>query len=162
MYKYKLFEIPVYSMSEEEYEIRVKKLIKRALKRMKRSENSDLDIYYRKKYNNRPWLYNEIIGYIVISYKSQCIWFDYLEIDNKKMCVNREKRTYIKDRRIPGYHFGNLDSFDDNALKSEINKYVNAIKKEYADSPKYVDKKLFELQLKNIDIRKMINEVMYK
>ena len=72
-----LFEIPIYSMKEEVYEKRCNDYIDK----VSSSVNSSVydDVYRSNKeiiLLNRPWKYNQIIGFIVISFYQNSIWFD--------------------------------------------------------------------------------------
>ena len=53
----------------------------------------------------RPWLYNQIVGFIVISYYQNSIWFDeYATLDRKIHALGNTKH-YIKNMHLNGHHF---------------------------------------------------------
>lgn len=162
MLEFKLFEIPIYSMKEEEYAKRCYKYIKyRASKipsklppKVYKIKQEELEY---KFYYDRPWKYNQIIGYIVITYKNDSIWFDeYSTMDNKIHAVS-EKRHMILNMHLNGQHFNIADKTSNEEIRKEIYKWFKRIARSNVHKPHFLDKEMFLLQLNNLDFINIIN-----
>ena len=102
-------------------------------------------------------MYNQIIGYIVISYYQGSIWFDeYATLDRKIQAIG-DKKHIITDMMLNGHHFYISKDMTNDIIKENINFWITAIKKDILFKVWYLDTKTFENQLKYIDIRKMID-----
>lgn len=157
MQEVKLFEIPIYSMNENEYKKRCFKYIDKCA-----SETTPdnykyfyeylVNIYYKK----RPWKYNQIVGYIEIIFKDDSIWFnEYLTMD-KQIHAIANKKHIIQNVLLNGHHFYIKKEMKNNEIKKEMIKWIKNIEKVIIKKPLYLDKTLFLSQLDYIDIRKMI------
>ena len=157
MKEIKLFEIPIYSMKENEY-------IKRCYKYIdKKSNMTTPDNYksfrdYMKNtyYKKRPWKYNQIVGYIIISFKDNSIWFDMYCTFDKRIHAIADTKHIIHNMMLNGHHFYLKSNMNNNEIKDKILNWIKRIEKNIIYKPLYLDKKLFLLQLKCTDIRKMI------
>ena len=129
-----LFEIPIYSMEEKEFNRRWDKEIKKY-------------IYTNEQYNQirntffpkNLWKYNQIIGYIVIN----LVKYDY-GID-----INFE--WYQSDKK--------LYRFNSNEIKNEIRELLDDLIKDECLKKRYVDLSVFEIQLKYMNIKKIISDL---
>lgn len=157
MNKIKLFEIPIYSMREEIYEKRCMNFIEKTA--METSATNYESFYAHLKETRllkRPWLYNQIVGYIVISYYQESIWFDeYATLDRKIQAIGNKKH-FITNMMLNGHHFYVSKDMTENSIRENIRYWIESIKKNVLNKIWYLDTEIFENQLKYIDIKKMI------
>ena len=69
---------------------------------------------------HRPWVYNQIIGYIVISFYQNSIWFDEYATLDKKIHATGNKKHFIQDMMLNGYHFFVPRNMPDVEIKQNI------------------------------------------
>lgn len=157
MKELKMFEIPIYSMTEEEYKKRCYKYITEyANKTITNNYESFYNYLENLYYKNRPWKYNQIVGYIIISFKDNSIWLDvYCTFDKRIRAIGNAKHI-IKNIMLNGHHFYLRNNMDDSEIKNEIIKWLESIEKNIINKPFWLDKDMFLLQLDCIDIKKMI------
>ena len=159
MEKIKLFEIPIYSMKEKVYEKRCMKYIEN---QANKTTTDNYDSFYQFLRNEnliqRPWLYNQIVGFIVISYYQSSIWFDeYATLDRKIHALGNTKH-YIKNMYLNGHHFYISEKMSNEEIKSNVILWINSIEKNVLSKIWFLDKSTFEKQLKCIDILKLIDD----
>ena len=157
MKQIKMFEIPIYSMTETEYKKRCYKYID---KNASMTKQGNYELFYshleNSYYKMRPWKYNQIVGYIIISFKDNSIWFDeYCTLD-KKIRAIADVKHIIQNMMLNGYHFYLRTDMKDSEIKNEIIRWIENIEKYIIKKPLYLDKNTFLLQLDCIDIKKMI------
>lgn len=151
----KLFEIPIYNTSEEQFR---KKWIKhdekiKAELFVNNPETYDNNIkHYRDPI--RTWKYNQIIGYIVISYMDNTIWFDLYFSSKKKIVFSSNRKNIIKNMHINGYHFQIMSNDTNKDIIDKIDSYIMAIKKDYLKN-KYLDLEGFYNIRKLVDFNKI-------
>ena len=163
MKKLILFEIPIYSMKKDTYNKRCYNHIE---KYAKQTTPNNYEFFYSFLKNTiliqRPWLYNQIIGYIVISFYQNSIWFDeYATLDKKIHAIGNTKH-YIKNMMLNGYHFFVPNNMTNAEIKHNIIKWIKSIEKEILNKPWFLEKELFINQLNYIDIRKIIDDINIK
>lgn len=159
MKEIQLFEIPIYSMSKEEYKKRCIKYINR---HAKETTMDNYDFYYdhlkEEYFIDRPWKFNQIIGFVVIYYKPNSIWFnEYITSDKNIHAISKTKH-FIKNTYLEVYNFHIKDSMNNENIKDEIIYYINSLKKDIFLKRYFFDDSLFQRQIKYIDIRKMIDD----
>lgn len=158
MKKIKLFEIPIYSMKKEIYEKRCYNYIKRYANQTTPSNNESFYNYLKSTtLIHRPWLYNQIVGYIVISFYQNSIWFDEYSTLDKRIHAIGNTKHYIEDMMLNGYHFYVSNNMTDAKIKQDIIEWITSIEKDILKKPWTLEKELFINQLNYIDIRKMID-----
>lgn len=157
MNEIKLFEIPIYSMNEKEYKKRCYKYIDdHADKTQPDNYESFYNYLENFYYKKRPWKYNQVVGYVVISFKNNSIWFDeYCSLDKRIRAIS-DKKHIIQNMMLNGHHFYLKAEMTNKDIKNEILKWIKSIEKNIISKPLYLDKELFLLQLKFIDIKKML------
>lgn len=159
MKKIKLFEIPIYSMRKEVYENKCYDYIEKNASQTS-PDNYESFYNYLKNANliKKPWLYNQIIGYIVISYNQGSIWFDEFATTDKRIRAISNTKHYITDLMLNGHHFYVSEKMSNEEIKQEIIRWLKGIEKEILYKVWYLDKELFINQLEYIDIKKMISK----
>ena len=158
MKEIKLFEIPIYSMKEEEYKKRCFDYIDKNAKCTSKENYDDFHEYLKRIYYiDRQWKYNQIVGYITISYSNESVWFEKYATFDKKIHAISNKKHYIHNYRLSGFHFYIYSSMSNDEIKKEICKWLKSIEDELIPKPLFLDKELFELQIKNLNIKNMIS-----
>ena len=159
MEKIKLFEIPIYSMSKEEYDKRCMKYINR---RVKETTKDNIDFYYdylmEKYLKDRPWKYNQIIGFIDIYYEQRSIFFNEYITSDKNIRAVSNRKHYIKNTFLNSYSFYIKDSMNNEEIKNKISYYINSLKKDIYQKNYFFDDALFQKQVRYIDIKGMIKD----
>ena len=153
----KMFEIPIYSMLEVEYKKRCYRSINERAS-MTSSDNYESFYSYLENlyYKNRPWKYNQMVGYIIISFKEHSIWFDEYCVFDKRIKAVANTKHIIKNMKLNGHHFYLRNDMDNTEIKHEIIKWIEGIEKNIINKPLWLDKDMFLLQLDCVDIKKMI------
>lgn len=108
-----------------------------------------------------PWLYNEIVGWLKISYFKGEIFCDKWRVDKKRIYGGIRKKKFKYEYRLCKIKiFRNQASLDIyNSLISEIKIYMRYDKEM---KRRYIDFEKFELIGKNIDWRNIILEIENK
>lgn len=109
MKEIKILEIPIYSMKENEFENKWKKYFEKYFK-----GNSHFQDIKNSYYPQNVWKYNQIIGYLEITYSNKTIWLNEYCTADKKIYAKSTKKHYIIDMGLNGYHF-----FVKNEMKNE-------------------------------------------
>lgn len=156
-----LFEIPVYSMTEQAFLDKWKRKHDRAAARQPDSAPVDKDkLYARQK--QMVWQYNQIVGYVTVR-----VWEDEISCNvymrTRSEFVQEERnphydsgrKAYMEDLRRLGFAF-EIGDYQGEELKSEIKAQVEAIIREHVKKPQYADTELFEATLDAVDIMKLI------
>lgn len=157
MKELKMFEIPIYSMTEKEYKKRCYKYITEQASKTT-PDNYKLFYSYLENlyYKNRPWKYNQIVGYIIISYRDNSIWFDEYCTFDKRIRALADTKHIIQNMMLNGHHFYLRNNMNNSEIKNEIIKLIKSIEKNIINTPLWLDKNMFLSQLNCIDIKKMI------
>ena len=134
-----LFEIPIYSMNRETFDERIK------------------DIKY-DYYKNRIWKYNQIIGYIEITYSRDSIWFELYKADIKRVQVITNAKKYITKQGINGYSLFIEDKYSNIEVADKIKNKIDVIIEEFVNPKYYVDLELFNNIYKNIDYKNVFRK----
>ena len=137
-----IFEIPIYSMSEKEFN--------EILKQCKKTEI----IFYPAEI----WKYNQIIGYIEVNVKKEKIDIDIHCTLDKKICATSKTKHLIQklQKKIDSF---DITEMDNEAIKNEIKKWLDETIKEELNKRFYIDKNVFNNVIEYIDIRKMADEL---
>ena len=135
MKEIKMFEIPIYSMSEAEYKKRCYKYINKNAS-MTTLDNYESFYSYLENsyYKKRPWKYNQIVGYITISFKDNSIWFDEYCTFDKRIRAIADVKHIIQNMMLNGYHFYLRTDMKDSEIKNEIIRWIESIDKYIMDS----------------------------
>lgn len=154
-----LFEIPIYSMTEKEFN-----------KRWTKKKNDVYNEYVRVNDENRArmlsrrmivpkdvWKYNQIIGYIVISVSKDDIWIDlYKETQRERYHAIRDQKHYIRNVCLNGMHF-RTERLDDEDIHKEIRNMLKEIEHSHLKHTMYVDYSTFENVFDYLNIKQIMN-----
>ena len=110
-----LFEIPIYSMEEKEFNRRWNKEIKKYI-----NTNEQYNQIWNTFFPKNLWKYNQIVGYIVINLIKYDygidINFEWYQSDKKLYRFNSNEKNFVQKESLIGYHF----FIDENDSNNEI------------------------------------------
>ena len=148
----KLFDIPIYSMPIEKFNDKWDKYDNKMRNTLFKGKE---DIYNNniEKFPDsiRKWKYNQIIGYIVISYHANTIWFDLYLTIAKKVHFKSHKKYPIRNIGINGCHFIINKNSKNNEIIQKISHYLRIIKDDFLNKDNYIDMESFDNVVKIID-----------
>lgn len=138
------FEIPIYSMKEEDYDRRMDEKLQREINRYGLEEdnpNYKLAFYSIHKHVYRTWQYNQIVGYFRLYKFATEIYGKIWMIENKRIPLRLDKKVY-KDQLISTEW-----SIDLNDIKTS-NEFYNKLLKELPhDHREYSKGRYLDLRL---------------
>lgn len=156
-----LFEIPIYAMSEAEFNRRwqkeKEKFFKEFISHGHTEENTRL--YWEDLHSPRYiWKYNQIIGYIKISVTRQDVNFNvFCSLDNKYYADSKQKH-FITNWSTNGTYIYARDKSDE-CIKEKIGDWLKSIEKNLLHSKRYVDYTTFNNLIDLINIKKIMEEL---
>ena len=132
MYLKTVCEIPVYSMSEEEFE---NYFYDNSLKDYE--EHPDFEMLKQANRIDSIWRFNQIIGYITVSVEKQDIVFEVYK-NTKKVFPLSSKKNPMQCQYLNGFHF-RASGLSNDEIANRINYYIEQIGKEFFNG-RYIDK----------------------
>ncbi|MFU0832774.1 MAG: hypothetical protein ACFWUC_07535 [Oscillospiraceae bacterium] len=149
MTEHKLFEIPIYSKDELSFN----KLWKH--KKAKFPQNTvnigkqkmkASDVIFNIYKDRTYWEYNQIIGFITISYRNSTIYFSLFlpTPKNKLFRYDSPKKHFMIKQEHPGLHFYINNSDTNKKILENIDEQITYIKKEFLKKNWYVDDSAFK------------------
>lgn len=155
-----IFELPIYSCSQKDFDKYWEQKEDATIKDAKLSGSSD-DIIQCIILQFSPkniWKYNQIIGYITVSINSHDVLFDlYLALD-KKTYKNSTTKHFIQNVAPNATHFY-IENKTDAEIKNEIESQIDFIRANHLKSNYYIDDTIIKNLLPYIDIRKIIDDL---
>lgn len=153
-----LFEIPIYAMSEKEFNKRWDKKKSKTYEEFIKHGHTEesarkgiSSLYFPKC----VWKYNQIIGFIQISISRCDIWFDiYLSLD-KVYYADSKQKHFIQDIHTNGTHFYTSGKSDDD-IKESIGEWLKAIEKDHLRDSFYVDYSTYNNIIDYVNIKQMM------
>lgn len=140
-----LFEIPIYSMSEKEFDMRWKKkkdnLYKEFISHGSTKENAKLYVS-DNCFPRCLWRYNQIVGFIRISVSRHDVWFDIYRSLDKVYYADSKQKHFIQDIHANGTHFY-VSNYSDTSIKSTIKEWLKSIEKDHLRKGFFVDYSTF-------------------
>lgn len=151
-----LFEIPVYSMSEEVFSKRWDKHKKNFYNDFLKnnSEDNTRRIYEKLFFPRFLWCYNQIVGYIVIATSGLDIELKLFMGVEKKTRYDTVKKNFMKDDGMLGSH-RYTEFMNDNEIKEELDDMILDIK-EMLSSRFYVDETVYKNIIQYINLKNII------
>lgn len=161
MEKKTLFEIPIYSMSEKEFNKRWKKrkdfLYDMFIKGGHSEENARLYVS-DSCFPKCVWKYNQIIGFIRVSISKHDVWFDiYRSLDNIYYADSKYKH-FIQDIHANETHFYVSNPTNEN-IKQNIREWLKGIEKSHLEKRFFVDYSTFNNIFENVDIAQIMKSL---
>lgn len=157
-----LFEIPIYSMTEKEFDNRWSKKKYALYNNFIECGHSDDSIIKQiikfLCFPRNIFKYNQIIGFIKISVSKQDVLF-YIYLSNKKhYFANSKTKNFIVDTGTLGIHFyvGNKSNKE---IKEEINFWLKEIEQNHIKKRFFIDYSTFKNTIDYIDIKKIIESI---
>ncbi len=93
------FEIPIYSMTKETYDRKMKEIFEKEKRKFNLQEddpNYNLALNSIREYKFRDWEFNQIIGFLKLycNHNKTRIYADYWRIDKKRIPFKLDKKHY--------------------------------------------------------------------
>ena len=156
----KIFEIPIYSMSEMEFDKRYKKK-KESLSYESIDESSKRDIN-TSLFPTCLWKYNQIIGYITISVERNEVILGLYCSRDKKYLADTKIKHFIQNWDINGTHFYVSDETALDEIKKKILEMLKFIEEVHLH-PKhplfYIDYLTFYNIFDYVDIKQIMKTI---
>lgn len=149
--KKKIIEIPIYSMKENIFENKWKYFFEKNFR-----DNPKYQDIKNGYYPQYVWKYNQIIGYLEITYFNNTIWFDEYCVMDEKIYAKSNKKHFIINMELNGYHFFIDKNMDNQKIIKEILFYINSFEKDIMNQKYYLDKEEYINILKCLNIKKLI------
>lgn len=156
-----LFEIPVYSMTEQAFHDKWKRRLDKAAERQLDSSAIDDRTRYSKQ-KQMTWLYNQIVGYITVNVTESIIFCnaymrtnDSYTKEKRSLRFDSGRKPYMEDLVCSGFVIM-LDEYQGEELKRKIKMYVEELISVYVEKQEYVDTSLFDATIDCVDIMKLI------
>lgn len=150
-----LFEIPIYSMSKEEFIRRWQEKKKKFFQEFSNHGHNEDDTrwYWERLHSPRYiWKYNQIIGYIVISVTRQDVNFNIFCSTDKIYYADSKQKHFIINWTTNGTRIYARDKSDE-YIKNEVKIWLKSIEKEHLHSRRYVDYTVFNNIIDLINIK---------
>ena len=153
-----LFEIPIYSMSEKEFNKRWKKrkdfLYNMFISGGSTEDNAKLGVSY-SCFPKCIWKYNQIIGFIQISVSRRDVWFDIYRSLDKIYYADSKSKHFIQNIHANGTHFY-VSGMTNEDIKQNILKELKSIEKYHLEKKFYVDYSAFYNIFDYVDISQIM------
>ena len=149
--KKKIIEIPIYSMKENIFDNKWNYFFEKNF--IGNPNYQDIKNSYYPQY---VWKYNQIIGYLEITYFNNTIWFDEYCVMDEKIYAKSNKKHFIVNMELNGYHFFIDKNMDNPKIIKEILFYINSFEKDIMNQKYYLDKEEYINILKYLNIKKLI------
>lgn len=156
-----LFEIPIYAMSETEFNRRWQKKKEKFFQELTSRGLTEEDIkmhWINLHFPRYIWKYNQIIGYIKISVTRQDINFDVFCSTDQIYYADSKQKHFIKDLMTNGTHFYARDKSNE-YIKEEIKRWLKSIERYHLYSKRYVDYTTFDNLIDLINIKKIMEDL---
>lgn len=153
-----LFEIPIYAMSENEFNARCSKKREKLYTDFIKHGHTDesakrgvSDCFYP----NYLWKYNLIIGYIKVSVSAIDVIFEIFCSLDKMFRIDSKKKHFIENWHCNGTHFYAIDK-SETIVKQEIRTWLKDIEEEYLQGRFYIDYSTFNNIFDFIEIKEIM------
>ena len=155
-----LFEIPIYAMSEKEFNKRWDKK-KHKLMISGHSEEDAKELIRNIYFPRTLWKYNQIIGFIIIAATQQDIVFEIFCSMDRKYYLNSQSKHFIQYYSSLGNHFPVIDETEEGIkqkvceMLKRIEKYdINPINRNY-----YIDYSTFNNVIDFVNIKQIMKSL---
>ncbi len=147
-----IFEIPIYSMSEQEFNQRRDKKKKKLIKWFMSFGNSEeraREIFSIRSHPEYIWKYNQIVGFVEIAISFRDLSFNVQKTLDQRMVALSKTKHFIQDMRMGGEHFPIVNMSNEEIL-FEVEDYLKTLQKELSGKMcLYLD--TFDIIKKHID-----------
>lgn len=159
----KLYDIPIYAISPERLEKRVKEKSEKIafFASPKHNEQSLKELISSSVSPNNIWNYNHIIGYISISVSNADVWFDLFlpAKEKKKYYWTSNVKVFVRDSMLNGFHFYVTEKMSNLDIKLKTSQMLHDLIKSEMLKQYCVDTKVFESTYNYLDFREVINSL---
>lgn len=153
-----LFEIPIYSMSEKEFNKRwnnKKTNLYNTFINSGHTDDSAKSGISAMCFPHCLWRYNQIVGFIKISVSKHDVWFDIYRSLDKIYYADSKQKHFIQDIHANGTHFYVSNPID-TEIKEAIRECLKGIEKDHLRKSFYVDYSTFNNIFDYINIEQIM------
>lgn len=154
-----LFEIPIYSMSEKEFDKRWNKkrdqLFEEFIAHGHTPESAKQGVS-NCLYPRWLWKYNQIVGYIIISVTDSDVLFGIHCSMDERYYADSKQKHFIEDWACVGTHFYAAEKTDA-YIKQEIRVWLKSIETDHLHGKFHVDYSTFNNIFDFVDIKRIID-----
>ncbi|GAB6107837.1 hypothetical protein [Fusibacter bizertensis] len=155
-----LYEIPIYSSTEEKYNQKLKKNIEKIVYECISNgwENEKISPVIKNQHEDFfIWKYNNIVGYINITINKSDIFLELYKSDCERYVAFTKTKHYFKKMYLNGMHF-RIDRFDSSVeINEEIMKYIVEIMNNHLRKNTHIDLESFHTLSRFIDYKDISN-----
>lgn len=142
----KLFEIPIYGLSSKTIDDRYQKYCENFQKQHPDVVGEHFErCIEHLTYPQRCWNYNHIVGYILIYFERNDIFYDvYLPYQCDRYRWDSHKKTFIRNVFANGTHFRIDDPTNNEKIQNELAEMLDMTIRAHVPNRFYVDREAFD------------------
>lgn len=154
-----IFEIPIYSMKENDFEERWEKKKRTFFHEYAERGHSYEDIQFHWKFLHLPryiWKYNQIVGCIKVSVTQQDVIFDIYCPEEKIFYADSKRKHFMKSTNGTHFYVGNRTEAE---IKKEIKELLISLEKNHIHKNRYVDYTIFNNTINFLNIKEIMGTI---
>lgn len=155
-----IFELPIYSMSKEEFKRRWDNWEKKTYEESVLMENPAekakeiVKEIIKTWYPQNVWKYNQIIGYVEIAISYRDIVFNISKTMDTRIHAVGKTKHYIQDIMVNGMHFS-IDNMTNAEIVIRIDEYLDSIEHKLT-KPLYLYRNTYDNVKNHIDFNELV------
>lgn len=161
-----LFEIPIYLMPKKFFDEKVSQHFSRCKKipctvdGIESTTSKELKNLgdLKGQYN---WKFNQIVGYIVITYRANTIWLTLFQTKEKRIPYCSTRKPFLVREDHPGNHFV-IDHKTNEEILSNIRKELKTLQPDLIHKNRFIDLTVFENIAPYLDFNTLISQFCLK
>lgn len=157
----KLFDIPIYALSPDELNRRVKQKIDNLKEHLAGTDQQTMDLIIdTETFPKRCWDYNHIVGYIRVSATRQDIEFDLFlpRPAVERYIWSSPRKTFLYDVHANGTHFYTGDMKTNEEIREAADEMLTWMIKDFLPKRYHVDRSGFDNLNRHLDYLEIIKE----
>jgi hypothetical protein len=155
-------EIPIYSITESEFNKRENKKKERRQEDLISGGNPvemAQEIMQKDSQFSQVWKYNKIIGYVTITVSKQDMWFHIYCKSYYKMFASKGRNSNIVERQSLFNHFPIDCSMTNSDIRKKAKSCLHIIEKSDFKNKLYLDYDVFDNTFEYLDVRRIVNGI---
>ena len=157
----KLFDIPIYALSPDELNRRVKQKIDNLKEHLAGTDQQSMDLIIdTETFPKRCWDYNHIVGYIRVSATRQDIEFDLFlpRPAVERYIWSSPRKAFLYDVHANGTHFYTGDMKTNEEIREAADEMLTWMIKDFLPKRYHVDRSGFDNLNRHLDYLEIIKE----
>lgn len=153
-----IFELPIYSMPEAEFNRRWNKFKEDCTRNLRdEDKKQNLEAFHQIYFPEYVWRYNQIVGFVEITVSKHDVYFHIHQSMDKRYVARSRTKHFICDLHNVGFHFPVINK-DNLQIHKEIDEWLTSIQKDLPGNlqiNRYVYNNVFEY----LDIVQIIEDM---